>query len=94
MSPQQFVSRSFYGSWQEAQVAWELLLTACVRDLLAGSWLAIGRVISRVTIGITHIRGLITPLVATHAPPSRGIHKCIRSLLGTFPGFHKDLQGL
>ena len=28
-------------------------------------------VISRVTIVITHIRGLITPLTTTHEPPSR-----------------------
>ena len=30
------------------------------------------RVISRVTILITHIRGLITLLISTHEPPSRG----------------------
>ena len=29
------------------------------------------RVISRVTMNITHIRGLITVLIATHEPPSR-----------------------
>ena len=29
------------------------------------------RVITRVTILITHIRGLITPLITTHEPPSR-----------------------
>ena len=28
-------------------------------------------VISRVTIVITHIRGLITPFITTHEPPSR-----------------------
>ena len=28
------------------------------------------RVISRVTIVITYIRGLITPLIPTHEPPS------------------------
>ena len=27
-------------------------------------------VISRVTIVITHLRGLITPLITTHEPPS------------------------
>ena len=32
----------------------------------------IGGVISRVTIIITHIGGLITPLITTHEPPSRG----------------------
>ena len=31
-------------------------------SLLGGSWVAISRVVSRVTILITHIRGLITPL--------------------------------
>ena len=38
--------------------------------LLGGSWVVISRVISRVTIVITHIRGLITPLITTHEPPS------------------------
>ena len=38
--------------------------------LLGGSWLVISRVISRVTAMsmITHIRGLIAPLVTTHEP--------------------------
>ena len=36
-----------------------------------GSWLLISRVISRL---ITHIRGLITPLIATPEPPSRNIN--------------------
>ena len=39
--------------------------------ILGGSWLVISRVISRVTIVITYIRGLITPLITTHEPPSR-----------------------
>ena len=30
--------------------------------LLGSSWVAVSGVISRVTIAITHIRGLITPL--------------------------------
>ena len=30
-------------------------------SILGGSWVVISRVISRVTIPITHIRGLITP---------------------------------
>ena len=30
------------------------------------------RVISRVNVVITHIRGLITPLITTHEPPNRG----------------------
>ena len=35
------------------------------QGLLGGSWVVIGRVISRVSILITHIRGLITLLIAT-----------------------------
>ena len=35
-----------------------------------GSWVVISGIISRVTTLITHIRGLITPLVTTHEPPS------------------------
>ena len=31
----------------------------------------ISKVISRVTIAITHIRELITPLITAHEPPSR-----------------------
>ena len=37
---------------------------------LGGSWVVISGVISRVTITTTHIRGLITPLITTHEPPS------------------------
>ena len=39
-------------------------------SILGGSWVVISRVISRVTILISHIRGLITPLLTTHEPPS------------------------
>ena len=39
-------------------------------SLLGGSWAVISGVISKVTIVITHIRGLITPLTTTHEPPS------------------------
>ena len=41
-----------------------------VGSLLGGSWVVISRGISRVTILITHIRGLRTPLITTHEPPS------------------------
>ena len=41
-----------------------------IRILLGGSWVVISRVISRVAILITHIRGLLTPLITTHEPPS------------------------
>ena len=36
-----------------------------------GSGVVITRVISKGTIIITHIRGLISPLIATHEPPSK-----------------------
>ena len=35
------------------------------------SWVVISGVISRVTIVIIQIRGLLTPLITTHEPPSR-----------------------
>ena len=38
--------------------------------LLGGSWVVISGVIIRVAIIITHNRGLITPLITTHEPPS------------------------
>ena len=42
-------------------------------QVLGGSWVVISGVISKVTIVITHIRGLITILITTHEPPSRGL---------------------
>ena len=38
-------------------------------SLLGGSWVVITRVLSRITIVITHIRGLIAPPITTHEPP-------------------------
>ena len=43
--------------------------------LLGGSWV----VISRVTIVITHMRGLVTPLTTTHEPPNSWMC-CVRAL--------------
>ena len=37
---------------------------------LGGSWVVISRVICRVTLIISRIRGLITPLITAHEPPS------------------------
>ena len=51
-----------------------------LRSLLGGSWLVISGVICRVTIVITIIRGLITPVITTHEPPS--ISRGERSLSG------------
>ena len=48
-----------------------LRVRGCRVSILGGSWLVISRVISRVTILITLLRGLATPLITTHEPPSR-----------------------
>ena len=44
------------------------------QSVLGGSWVVISKVISRViskvTILLAHNRGLITPLITTHEPPS------------------------
>ena len=44
------------------------------QSVLGGSWVVISkvirRVISKVTILLAHNRGLITPLITTHEPPS------------------------
>ena len=44
----------------------------CQRSLLVlgGSWVVTSRVISRITVVLTHIRGLIAPFITTHEPPS------------------------
>ena len=46
-----------------------------LEDLLGGSWLVISRVISRVTVVITYIRGLITPLITTHELEDLDAHR-------------------
>ena len=51
--------------------------------LLGGSWVVISGVISRVTIVITHIRGLITPLITAQEPPSSPIEPFKGSLKRT-----------
>ena len=48
---------------------------------LGGSWVEINGVMSRGTILITHIQGLITQVITTHEPPSRGMFGCT---LGTY----------
>ena len=66
-------------SWRRRS-AWRPLGRRCSeprrrgeQTLLGGSWVVISGVITRVTIVITYIRGLIliTPLITTHEPPSR-----------------------
>ena len=41
-----------------------------MKGLLGGSWVVISRVISTVAILITHIKGLISPLLTTLNPKS------------------------
>ena len=42
------------------------------RFVLGSSWVVISGVISKVTILITLIRGLVTLLITTHEPPREG----------------------
>ena len=44
-----------------------------LHTLVGGSWVVISGVISRITLVITRIRGLITPLTTTHEPPSKAL---------------------
>ena len=37
--------------------------------------MAVSGIISRVIILITHIRGLIVPLISTHEPPSKSLEQ-------------------
>ena len=46
---------------------------------LGGSRVVVSGVISRVTILITHIRGLITLLITTHEPPSKALFWAIKA---------------
>ena len=46
-------------------------LVRALIQLLGGSWVVICGVTSRVTIILSHIRGLITLLITTHEPTSR-----------------------
>ena len=44
------------------------------KTLRGGSWVAIRGVLRRVIRVMTQIRGLITPLITTHEPPSRALN--------------------
>ena len=62
-------------------------------SVLGGSWVVRSRVISKVTIIITHIRGLITTLITTHEPPSSGGLGLWPMALGfMFSGFEVRVQ--
>ena len=57
-------------------------------SILGGSRVVMSGVVSRVTIVITHIRGLITPLITTDEPPSiavyRGSLRIVQSVLSSW----------
>ena len=56
--------------------------TSWPKTPLGGSWVVISGVISKVNIVITQVRGLITPLITTHEPPSKpldGLQACCYS---------------
>ena len=63
LAPQHLFVTPFYGR--------SLLKKGVHGPLLEGSWLVISGAISRATLVITYIRGLITPFISTHEPPSR-----------------------
>ena len=59
--------------------------------MLGGSWVVISGVTIKATIIIAHIRGLITPLITTHQPPSGvregpGLHPMRPFAFGTSAG--------
>ena len=57
---------------------WSSMQSLDQEALLGGSWVLTSRVISRVTILVTHIRGLITLLITTPEPPSTRSPKGLR----------------
>ena len=54
--------------------------------ILGGSWVVISRDISRVTILITHIRGLLAPLITT--PDDVIITRSPSDDIGNYLGFY------
>ena len=58
--------------------------------LLGGSWVVISRV---TTIAITHIRGLLTPRITTHEPPSRGPGEPMTPELRKYSSGDEDCDG-
>ena len=65
-----------------------------MQGLLGGSWAVITGLIIRVTILISHIRGLVTPLITSHEPSSRVQHprfSCGLEVVGSFLGFLESL---
>ena len=50
---------------------------------VGGSWVVTSRIVSRLTMVITYIKGLITPLITTHEPPN-GL-----AAITSFPAWHE-----
>ena len=65
------IARRSLKDWASGVGVWGLLSVRW-RGILKGSWDLVSRVITKVTILITPIRGLITLLTKSHDPPSRG----------------------
>ena len=63
-------------------------------SLLRGSWVVISGAISRVTIVITQIRRLITPLITTHEPPSSFVKRGSHGTRPVRSGFTSDVGAL
>ena len=61
-------------------------------SILGGSWVVICGVVSRVTIIITHISGLIAPLLTTHEPPSNSRAHSALCFLKEFRGPNRGSQ--
>ena len=59
----------YFGVLKAPQKTRKAATTYVHEPVLGGSWVVISGVVSRVTIVIIHIRGLITPLITTHEPP-------------------------
>ena len=58
--------------------------------MLGGSWVVISGVLSKVTVLITPTRGLITPLITTHEPPSKTQHLGRRGPKDWDSGLHQS----
>ena len=48
-------------------------------EVLGRSWVVVSRVISRVTVVITHTRGLRAQIITTHGPPSIDLFITLRA---------------
>ena len=61
-----------------------IVITVIIIQVLGGSWVvtSISGVVSRITIVIAHIMGLVTPRITTHEPPSNPEAEFSATLVG------------